>query len=119
MDLSDAVNDPDMAESFTVLRRAGTFQAGGWVPGTPTSVPFYGVVSIASGTDLEAIPEGDRIRGAIVVHSTQEMFTTDAAISGMSDLIVWQGDQYRVYDVSNYSNRVFWKAIAAKIIGNS
>ena len=63
MDLSQAVNDPDMAELFTIVRTSGAFAAGGWQPGTPQNIQGYGVVSIASGKDLEMVPEGDRIAG--------------------------------------------------------
>lgn len=118
MDLSDVVSDPDLAENYTIQRITGSFQAGGWVANSPVSIPAYGVVSVAKPEDLDGIPEGDRIEGSMVFHSTQQMFVTKSATNQTSDQLLWQGDLWRVYSVGNYSNRQYWKAIAARILGN-
>jgi hypothetical protein len=118
VDLSEVVSDPDLAESFTITRNTGAFGSGGWIPNAPTVIPAYGIVSVAKQADLDAIPEADKISEAMVFHSTQEMFITNAAGSATSDTLQWQGTNYRVYSVANYSNRGYWKAIATKMAGS-
>lgn len=118
MDLSDVVSDPDLAEPYVIRRITGSFQAGGWQANAPQDIAAYGVVSVAKAKDLDAIPEADKIEEAMVFHSTQEMFVTSEATNQTSDLLVWQGDTYRVYSVANYSNRNYWKALAARIAGS-
>jgi hypothetical protein len=118
LDLSSVVSDPDLAEPFQITRNTGAFGLGGWIPGTPTVIPAYGIVSVAKQADLDAIPEADKISEAMVFHSTQEMFITNAAGSATSDTLQWQGTNYRVYSVANYSNRGYWKAIATRLSGS-
>lgn len=118
MDLSDVVSDSDLAETYTIQRITGSFQAGGWVANSPVSIPAYGVVSVATQEDLDAVPEGDKITGGMVFHSTQQMFVTKSSTNQTSDQLLWQGDLWRVYSVGNYSNRQYWRALAARMAGN-
>lgn len=118
MDLSEAVTDPDMAESFVILRATGQFGLGGWQQNAPVAIPGFGVVSIAKAQDMEMIPEGDRISGSIVIHSTQELLLTNEDTNQMADQVVWMGDVYRVYASGDYGNRNFFTALAARKKGN-
>lgn len=118
MDFADVVEDPDIAEPFTIQRQTGQFGQGGWIPGLPTIIPAFGVVSMAKAKDLDMIPEGDLVSESIVVHTTTEMFVTNAEHSGTSDLLVWQGTTYRIMNVGNFSNRNYWKAIACRLAGD-
>lgn len=117
IDLSDVVSSNDFAEPFTIRRSSGSFVAGGWSQ-TTTDIAALGVVSIARDKDLDSLPEGDKVKEAIVVHSTQEMMLTNLANSRTSDLLIWMGQSYRVLSVANYSNRGYYKAIAERILGS-
>ena len=107
-----------MAENFVITRTPGVFGAGGWIPGTPQIIQAYGVVSVASAKDLDAVPEGDRVKGSMVFHSTNPMFVTNGLAGATSDVLNWNGDQYRVYNVGDYSNRGYYKAIACRLLGS-
>lgn len=118
MDLSQAVTDPDMAEPFIVVRSTGAFVAGGWKANPPQNIQGYGVISIASGADLDMVPEGDRIKESIVIHTTQELLLDNEPAKQMCDNVIWQGTTYRVYAANNFSNRNYWKALACRKAGN-
>jgi hypothetical protein len=126
IDLSDVVTDPDLAESYTIQRSTGSFEFGGWVT-TPSTIPGYGVVSVATEQDLEMIPEGDRVTGSMVFHSEARIYETQldgaggitvgATTQRVSDKILWNYQLYRVLHVSPYPNRNFWKAVAVRMAG--
>lgn len=127
-DLSFVIDDGVLSESWTIMRSTGTFIFGGWVT-TPTLVDAYGVVSVASEQDLNMLPEGDRITGVMVFHTQTRIFETqldvppygegDVGIPNqrVSDIMVWNYQQYRVLHVGPYPNRNYWKALAVRIQG--
>jgi len=115
VDLSRVVNNSRIAENWVIQRgTAGQFAAGGWQE-SRTSIPAYGIVSVADAKTLDQLPEGDRVREAMIFHSTTQMFVTNAANNQTSDLIQWNNDQYRVIKVADYATRGFWWAIAGRI----
>lgn len=117
MNLGLAIADSNIAEPFQVLRSSGQFVAGGFQD-TKTTVGMWGNVSLASPQDLDMAPEADRVTGAIAVWSQQEIFVTRASPTpGTSDIVVWQGEQYRVSMVMRYPRRGYWKAVAVRMAG--
>jgi hypothetical protein len=133
--LSRVVANPIMAEAYTIQRSIGTFKLGGWSR-TWVSVPGYGVISVAKDQDLQMIPEGDRVGGAIVVHSVDRIYITSSEGEGyseqafgtsgysgsetefISDQIVWQLNRYRILHVGPYPNRGYWKGIGVRMRGH-
>ena len=119
-DLSAIIDDGVLSDSWTILRSIGEFQPGGFVS-TSTSIPGYGVVSVASEEDIQSIPEGDQIGGAMVFHSQSRIYETVKDSNGVqhvSDILVWNSQQYRVMKVGPYPNRNYWKAVAVRTQGN-
>jgi len=120
LDLSDVVSDPDLADEYTVNRITGSFQLGGWQQSS-VSIPGYGVVSVASDEDLQMIPEGDRLSGAMVFHSVDQIYITEKDPTNnaqhISDQLLWNNQLYRVLKVWPYNNRNYWKAIAVRMAG--
>ena len=115
MRLDRVINNPALAESFTTKRYTGQFVAGGY-QSTPQTIADYGVISDPSGEELQQIPQGDEVIGAIMVHKTSVIYDTHSA--GLSDIIVWHGLEYRVSKVWDYSNRGgYWSAICTRILG--
>jgi hypothetical protein len=121
MNLAEALHDSEITEAFDVVRSAGQFVAGGWQD-TKTQLRLFGVVSVAQPDDLQMIPEGDRVVGARAFYSCRAMFVTRGADqpgdpTGTSDVLLFQGVQYRVCRVFNYRNRGYYKAIAVRMSG--
>jgi hypothetical protein len=123
MNLTDVVNDPDIAESFIILRSTGgSFGPGGWTEPSPIQLSVYGIVSIADAKTIATLPEADQISEAIVINTETPIFVTRVAGEGTSgpgtsDIVVWNGDKYRVAKVHNYDSRGYWWAVAVRLLG--
>lgn len=127
-DLAFVIDDGVLSEAWTIRRSTGVFTIGGWVT-TPTLVSAWGVVSVATEQDLEMLPEADRITGSMVFHTQTRIYETQVDQPGygegavgivtqrVSDIMIWNYQQYRVLHVGPYPNRNYWKAIAARMQG--
>lgn len=115
--LGDAVNNPDIAEPFTILRNPGSFVAGGWVAGTQEEISAYGTVGLASNRDILAIPEADRVREVRVFHSSTPMYVTSADLGITADILEWRGVKYRVASQADRSQRGYYGMIAVRMDG--
>lgn len=118
IDLSEVVNNPDMAQDFTLLRSSGSWQNGIWIS-VPASQLCHGVVSVATPRDLDMIPEGDRVTGAMVFHSSVPLYGTWVDPQGMqhsSDILMWNGNQFRVLTVSQYLDYGYYRAVATRLL---
>lgn len=118
IDYSDAVNDPDLSESFLIMRSTGKFAAGGWQTTKTVQIAAYGVVDVANRKQLDQIPEGDRITQAMVFYSATEMKMASEAESQLADVIIWNDEEYKVINVGDYGKRGFWSAIASRMAGS-
>jgi hypothetical protein len=116
--LQDSVNNPDLAEAFTILRNPGIEGPGGWQGGPQQQIQAYGTVGLASPKSLEAIKEADRVSEMRLFHSSTEMYVTDEDKGITADLLVWHGKQYRVVTVPQQPQRGYYAAIAARIQGS-
>lgn len=112
--LAEIVADPDFAQTYTINRSSGVFQLGKFV-GTTTPLPSYGIIKPAKANELEQIPEGDRITGAITVHSTDQIFETNQG--GLSDTVNWSGQNYKVSKVWPWNDFGYWKALLTRMSG--
>lgn len=117
IDLSDIVNDPDFAQAYTVTRTSGSFGQGGYIPGSPTQIAFWGIIQPASEEDLQQIPEADRTLGMMSFISTDQMYKTRVnsdGSSGLSDTIVWNGQTYKIVGTWPWKDFGFWKAVGSR-----
>lgn len=120
-DLAFVIDDGTLSEAWTISRMHGSFQQGGWVVDSTTSLPGWGVVSVATDEDQDMMNIGDRITGAMVFHSQSRIFETQVDANGtehMADILIWNFQKYRVMHVAPYPNRNYWKAIAVRMQGN-
>lgn len=116
--VADVVNDPDFAESYTILRsQDGSWQQGKWVDAQVT-LAGYGVVQPATNQDLDMVPEGDRVSGAFLFHSSSPLYETQVNPSNaISDILVWQGQQFRILAVQQWQDYGYWQALAVRMLG--
>lgn len=122
MNLSSVVNNPTLAEPFSVQRSiGGAFGPSGWTEKYST-LNYYGIISIADAKTVDAVPEADRVHEMIVINCELPLYVTRVANEGTpgqgtSDVVTWQGDQYRILKVHNYSNRGYYWCLAARMVG--
>jgi hypothetical protein len=100
---------------FTVHRQSGQWVRGVWTAGTEQSLTFAGTIIVANADELEQVPEGDRVKGAMAFYSPQQMFTTNN--TGTSDQIEWRGERYRIYWVAPWVDFGYYKAIGVRMSG--
>lgn len=119
LDLSIVANAPDLAQQFTILRSINGEYSYGTYGDNKESIVLYGPVSIAKDRDLQMIPEGDRASGAMVFWCSQQVYSA-RDVNGSpqnSDILEWNGVQYRVMTVSQRPQNGFWRAIATRMQG--
>ena len=120
LSLDEVAFDPEMGQCFSVQRQnngAGVYAAGGWIPGPIQTLTLYGIVTIASAKALEQVPEGDRVTGSVQVICNQPLYVTSEDREATSDIVVWNGDQYRVQSVAKWFMWGYFSAIVVRMKG--
>jgi hypothetical protein len=114
IEVSAVVNSAEFAESFTIQRSNGSYLNGTWTS-RMVNLSGFGVVRVASQKDIMMTPEGDVIKGDRVFHSVNPLYTTSAEHARSSDILIWEGQPYRVMRVDNASNFGYYKAICVRM----
>lgn len=118
LDVSELIDDEDFCQDFILYRSQGSFVDGVWTEEGPEEIPTTGVIQPATPKELKMLPEGDRITGAIVIYTLVPIYLTRTGEDqGTSDKIYWQGDYYKLLNVSNWSDSGYWMGIAERITG--
>jgi hypothetical protein len=113
MQVGSLLTSPAFSQPITIYRQSGAWVAGVWTPNPPDEIPATAVVTAASGDTLDQLPEGDRQRGVILIHTQTPLFLTNAA--GTSDEILWNGNLYRLAQVLDWSAFGFYQALGVKM----
>ncbi|WP_448952134.1 hypothetical protein [Labrys neptuniae] len=95
LDVSDILNDPAFADTFTVIRPQVTIDNHGRGSANPAQIPQSGVVTAKSGINLNRTPEGQIVYGSITIHTQFRL------VEG--DMLYWNGSRYTVAGVDDYS----------------
>lgn len=118
LDLSEVANSPELAETYTILRSTGT----GWNQGVwetqEQQLTGFGVISVADAKEVEMVPEGDVAHGAMVFWSAQPIYvtnTTNTVPGQSSDILIWNGKQYRVLSVRQYLDWGYYRAVGTRM----
>ena len=73
INVSRAITDSRLSQTFKVIRCSGTT----WLKGRPQNqekvLTKSGVISVSSDEDLEMVPEADRTKEAITIHTISEL----------------------------------------------
>lgn len=117
IEVVEVLNDPDLCSFWTIQRNYGQFASGGWQTTKATTIQAYGAVRNLSGKQLDMVPEADRVHELMTFRSTTPMYMTDAAQGITSDILTWQGSEYRIVASKNYSEQGYTLAIAARMAG--
>lgn len=117
LSVAEIINDADLAESFQVIRTTGSFVKGVWTSAAPTTLSLVGSVQPAGSTDINMVPEGDRVKGMVAVWCNDPLYTTSTDGSNTSDIIVWHGVQWRVLSVEPWNDAGYYHAVASRMKG--
>ncbi len=101
LDVTDVLSYPDFQTTFGVIRTATNVSNLGETVLTPQNYFVSGVVEPASTKELERLPEAERLSGTIRIFTTFRLSDGDETIT--ADVVVWNGRQYTVKTVDDFS----------------
>ena len=87
---------------------------------TETVLNVPGIITIASDTSVEKLPEADRSTEDIHIFTHEQLLTTgrkdDVAVEDyLSDIVVWQGVKYIVMSCMDDTQYGFCRSTATKL----
>ncbi|NTG00106.1 hypothetical protein G6L30_08230 [Agrobacterium rhizogenes] len=102
LDVTEILSDPDFADTITVTRSV----EAGFDHGRPqitmqTFTDIIAVVTAGQGDILKYFPEMANIQGAILIHTTFRL--TSASDTTQADTVTWQGRDYQVTGLNDWS----------------
>lgn len=102
LDVSDILDDPDLSDVVSCVRNFQTVGADGIAVNTQVAHKFRGVVTSDNGDVLTRLPNGERIRGSMTIHTVFRL--SDGSNGQSADVVLWQGRHYTVTTVNDFSN---------------
>lgn len=116
INLTGVLTSRAFAQPYSIIRSTGAFALGGF-QSSPTTLPAFGPVTVAKEEELAQAAEGDRVTGAMTFYSSEPIYETTAQNSNVSDVLVWNGQRYRVAKVWPYLSYGFYKAVGVRMAG--
>lgn len=113
IDMSELLYDQDFCEEFKILRSSGQYVNHRWQPSTEV-INVTGIATTVNSKDFDMLPEGERVSGLRTFYSMQELRGSSGEAT--ADICEYHGQQYRLFQIFDYSNNGFYKAIG-KLIG--
>ena len=103
-----------------VYRSSGQFIKGKWTesPQSPLYLEIQGIAYPSTEKELDMVPEGDRIKGAITFLSVEEIYTTSRSLSGISDELEWNGERYKILSLLPWKDYGYYMSIGERIKGD-
>ena len=115
IDVTDAFDDflEDITlESATVGHRD---ENGDYIVGSPIISVIKAVVQSLNSNELLTLPEGERTKRLIKIHTKSVLKTVDVVNSTSADKVVYSGETYKVINVfDRLVNGGYIKAIAVR-----
>ncbi|KAF1069150.1 MAG: hypothetical protein GAK45_01171 [Pseudomonas citronellolis] len=104
LDVTEILLDPDFMDTGLVCtRNTQVVGDNGRAVNTPTRTPFAGVVTSDKGDILERLAGGERKKGSITIHTLFRLTAGDGETI-IADTVTWQGRDYTVANVNDYSH---------------
>ena len=114
------LGSPLGSQVLNIYRSIGSFIKGKWTasPYSPSPFAVQGIAYPSSQKELDMVPEGDRIKGAITFITVEELYVTSSVRSGISDEIEWNGDRYKIFQTWEWKDYGYCMSIAERIKGD-
>ncbi len=105
LDVVDVVLDPDFIDTvgLTYTRNVQTVGDGGLAVNAETTLPLRGVITNQNGDILRRRADGEHIEASIIVHTLTRL-TAGSAPDITADVVHWQGADYTVSVLNNWSH---------------
>ena len=115
INVGKVVTSSRFASPYTVIRSEGKWYDGQMQWTELERISIRAAVIVATPQQLEQIPEGERLSGAMSFYARQPLYTTQDSmdIAGIiSDAILWNDKIYKILEVSDWSHHGYWMALA-------
>lgn len=100
LDVSDVLLDPELTDTFTVVRRAESVNAQGRSVVAPENIDAFGVITVTGNNDLMRLPEEQRMGRHL---SIVTKFRLRGPAPGFQpDALLWGGDTFVVQAIDPY-----------------
>jgi hypothetical protein len=108
-----------LSRDYTILRSSGVWENGEFIKnGTPSTLQFHGIITVATERDLQKVPEGNRQTGAMKILSTEPIYVTgQLEENGFSDVLVWNNEKYQIVAVFPDKDYGFYRGICTRLSG--
>lgn len=118
INLANVIHSPMLSQNITIKRTSGVWENGEFVVDDSEQLTARGIVTVASPRDLQVVPEGDRQSGAIKILTTIRLRVTGEGDdrANFADIVLWHGEEYKVYSVTPDSDYGFYRAIAVRVL---
>lgn len=116
INVSKVIKSSRLSQSYTVYRKSGEWVSGRWEQ-SESSLQITGPVTVPGEKEILQIPEGDRVKGVMCFHSTDELYTTNE--NGTSDEILWRNNRYRIHAILPWMDFGYCKALGTRMEGET
>jgi hypothetical protein len=121
IDVSELIQDPDFADTYTVIRRTGQWVKGRFVTGEPQTLNHYGAVQPASVREIQQLEIGDHEHGVMKfftrqpndIYITREINEVGGEAIQISDEIEFRGSLYKVLQIMPWQHGGWTRAFAS------
>lgn len=119
INLSSVIHSSRLSQDYTILRSFGVWENGEFIKnGTPSTLQFHGIITVATERDLQKVPEGNRQMGAMKILSTEPIYVTgQLEENGFSDVLVWNNEKYQIVAVFPDKDYGFYRGICTRLSG--
>lgn len=105
-------------QRITVKRYAAKWTDGEYTRDEDNPIIFTvaAIVTVAQPKDLQLVPEGDRVQGAMKFSTNTELHVTSG--EALSDELIWRGARYKILTVTPDIDYGFYRAIGTRLDGD-
>ncbi len=101
-DVAWILDDPDFCVAFEIERCTESVSAMGRAVTSVERLPFRGVIQPATPSELERLPEADRLKASIIVCSREYLSPGQMPEGSAPDIVFWKGRRYEVVSVESW-----------------
>lgn len=122
IDVSELITDPDFCINYTIERSSGGVWTNGLYSETTETIETQGIIQPYDTRNTEYSANGDQITGDIkiwnkkIIYTTRETTEDETTTDATSDVVIWQGERYKVHDVKYWNYHGYYSAIGTKVV---
>lgn len=113
VNVSELITDPDFNQSFTVVRKQGSWESGRFVV-NESSFTTNGILISQSNNELDLTPQGALIQGSLSLWTLSKLYVTSQEGTPqpgnyLSDEVEYKGQRWLVRAERNLSDYGYYK----------